>query len=220
MKKALVSGLIVLTSSFAMAAPIKASREMLVEYTKQIREFAYGKGGSAAKIQKSKEAHEAIAKAVELPSHMPDIAKSLSDSPGRIESMMTIVAAKRMSVEVAKTDAVEGKSLRDSADASAKVIANSWMRKLERESTLTKEEMEVASKALDRMEIDIPTKMLTDFSKAERDSYTQIIERYDVLNNSASSKKNEDNFVQAIMDVKKVDRAKAIEIVKKLKECV
>ncbi|KYG69099.1 hypothetical protein AZI87_07715 [Bdellovibrio bacteriovorus] len=220
MKKAFVTGIIVLASSFAVAAPVKTSRELLVDYTKQIKEFAYGKGGTATKIQKSKEAHEAIAKAVELPSHASDIAKSLSDSPARIESMMTIVAAKKMSGEVSKTDAAEGKSLRDSADASAKVIANSWMRKLDRESNLTKEEMEVTSKALDRMENDIPTKMLTDFSKAERDSYTQIIERYDVLNNSSASKKNEDNFVQAIMEVKKVDRAKALEIVRKLKECV
>jgi hypothetical protein len=62
--------------------------------------------------------------------------------------------------------------------------------------------------------------VLVNFSRTERDSYTQIGDKYTEINNSSASKSEEENFITAIMEVKKVDRAKALEIVKKLKECV
>ncbi|UOF00270.1 hypothetical protein [Bdellovibrio reynosensis] len=220
MKKAFVFGAIFLASSIGMAAPVKTSRELLKDYTKQIKEFMY-KGGTAKSLESSSAAHKEIIKQINIPGKSFDLEKSLSNSgsASRIESMMTVLAAKKLSTEIIKTDAVEGKSMLESADATAKLIANNYLRDANKPSELGTN-LELVTKTLDKMENELPAKILVDFSVTERAAYVKIIEKYDLLNNSPGAKRAEDNFVQAIMEVKKVDRTKALELVKKLKECV
>ena len=65
----------------------------------------------------------------------------------------------------------------------------------------------------------LPESILVNFEVKERDSYTNILNRHDELIKS-NSKSPEENFVQAIMDVQKISKEKALELVRRLKECV
>lgn len=223
MKKALLIGMVTLTTSFAFAAPIKTAKEMLVDYTKQAREHVYGKAGSAKGLDNAAigAVKENLLKQLEMPGMANKLRPVLSGKSGtdRMDSLVTIIAAKKMSVEIAKKDSVEGQSLEAAANASAKLIANADIVGAKKSSDLNTQEADLVASALTKAE-SLPSRILTEFSKAERDSYTQVIEKYDQLNQMGTKKSAEDNFVQAIMEVKKVDKAKAVEIARKLKECV
>lgn len=223
MKKALLIGMVAFTASIAFAAPVKSAKEMLVDYTKQAREHVYGKAGSAKGLENSalSAVKENLLKQLEMPGMANKLRPALSGKSGadRMDSLVTIVAAKKMSVEISKKDSVEGQSIEAAANASAKLIANADIVGAKKSSDLNAQEAELVSTALTKAET-LPTRILTEFSKAERDSYTQVIEKYDQLNQMGSKKSAEDNFVRAIMEVKKVDKAKALEIARKLKECV
>lgn len=227
MKKALLIGMAALTATMAFssayAAPVKSAKELLVEYTKTAREHVYGKAGSAKGVSDAvlADVKENLLKQLEMPSMASKLRPVLSGKAGaeRMDNLVTIVAAKKMSVEISKKDAAEGQSIDAAANASAKLISNADTVGAKKSSELNAQEAELVTTALQKAE-GLPTRILTEFSKAERDSYTQVIERYDQLNQMGSKKSAEDNFVQAIMDIKKVDRNKALEIARKLKECV
>lgn len=227
MKKVFISGMVALTATiFSMsvnAAAIKSTRELLVDYTKQAREHLYGKSGTAKGVSDVAltEIKENLLKQLEMPGMESRLRPVLSGKAGadRMDSLVTIIAAKKMSSEVQKKDATEAQSIEAAANASAKLISHADIVGAKPSKDLNKTESELVTSALQRAET-LPTRILTEFSKAERDSYTQVIERYDQLNQVGSKKSAEDNFVQAIMEVKKVDRTKALEIARKLKECV
>lgn len=230
-KKVLVGLLTVTTLGFAaptFAAPAaRTAREVLVDYTKQVKEAAFGKGRKASALseQQVKAAQDSMIKELQLNGDKNNglIASLSADSAKRaqrLENLATIVAAKRMAPELAKSDAKEGASLEAAAIASAKLLSNSSLigaRKSGKD--LSNQEMAETTEALSKLE-SMPEMILTRFNKVERDSYTQILERHDQLVSTAAKGSAEEAFIQAIMDVKKVDKAKALEVVKKLKECV
>ncbi|KYG60700.1 hypothetical protein [Bdellovibrio bacteriovorus] len=220
MKKAFVSGIIVLASSFALAAPVKTTREALVEYNKQWKEYVYGKSGSAAKTADMGIAKNRIVEQLGVHGRASEIKNALSGnvSAKHMDAFVSIIAAKKLAAEWSKTDSAEAQSLNAAADASTKALLNRSLRDVPKKTELG-ENLTVVTEALNKIE-EMPAEILTNFSKAERDSYTLVLEKYDEINSRVTSLKAEDNFVQAIMEVKKVDRAKALEIVRKLKECV
>ncbi|MEK2643805.1 hypothetical protein [Bdellovibrio sp. BCCA] len=234
MKKQLMIGMAALTMAMAFspahAAPVggvKSAREALVEYSKQIKESAFGKGMTSKGLsaQQVKIAQDKIINELQLSSGKNNalsmaLKADATKSTQRLDSLATIVAAKKMATEISKSDAAEGQSISNAATATAKLIANSSLTGARTSSKeLNTTEMAEVTAALNKLE-SLPETILTSFSKAERDSYTQIIERHDAILESGKKGSSEEAFVDAIMEVKKVDRTKALEIVKKLKECV
>lgn len=234
MKKKLMIGMAALTLAMAFspahAAPVggaKTAREALVEYSKQIKESAFGKGMTAKGLsgQQVKIAQDKIINELQLSSGKNNalsmaLKADASKSAQRLDNLATIVAAKKMATEISKTDAAEGQSISAAATATAKLIANSSLTGARTSSKeLNTTEMAEVTAALTKLE-SLPETILTRFSKAERDSYTQIIERHDQIVESGKKSSSEDAFIEAIMEVKKVDRTKALEVAKKLKECV
>lgn len=231
MQKKVVLGMVALavTMSFsnAFAANTARSSEMLADYSKQIKEVAFGKGLTAKGLtsQQAKIAQDKLINNLELPAGKNNALtlslKGDSDKASqRLDHLATIVAAKKMAATIAKTDATEGQSLESAANASAKLIANSSLvgaRKVGKD--LNAQEMAEVTDALTKLE-SLPETILTRFSTLERDSYTQILERHDQLIDSGAKGSAEEAFIQAIMDVKKIDRTKALEVARKLKECV
>lgn len=233
MKKAFVIGMAALVTtmslSMAHAAPgsAKPLREALVEYTKQVKEAAFGKSqtSSGLSAQQIKIAQDKIINELSLTSGKNNaLSMSLKADPAkssqRLDNLATVVAAKKMAAEISKKDSAEGQSIDAAATASAKLMANAYLtgaRKSAKE--LNASELADASAALAKLET-LPEAILTRFTKAERDSFTQIIERHDTIVESGKKGTSEEAFVDAIMEVKGVDKAKALEIVRKLKECV
>lgn len=234
MKKAFVIGMVALATTVSFSAAhaagtvaAKSIKESLVDYTKQIKETAFGKGGTAKGLsaQQAQIARDKMINELNLPAGKNNaLSMSLTSdsakSAQRLDNLATIIAAKKMAVEISKSDAAEGKSIDAAASASAKLLANASLtgaRKTAKE--LNPAELGDTTAALSKLE-SLPEGILTRFSKAERDSYTKIIEKHDELVEMGAKSTSEEAFVQAIMDVKKVDKAKAMEIVRKLKECV
>ncbi len=234
MKKAIIFGMAALATtmslSVAQAAPgggAKPVREALVEYTRQVKLAAFGKAMTSKGLdaQKLKVAQDKIIQELNLSSGKNNaLSMALKADPAksaqRLDNLATIVAAKKMAGEISKQDSAEGQSIDAAAVASAKLMANSSLTGARKSAKdLNAAELSETSSALTKLE-SLPEAILTRFSKAERDSYTQIIERHDALIESAKKGTSEEAFVEAIMEVKGVDKAKAMEIVRKLKECV
>lgn len=234
MKKTMMIGMVALmaTVSFstAMAAPAaaaKAPREMLADYSKTMKEY-FNKMGANKGVTAQNRAQ--IEKMLETDLELSGTAKtslmqSLMSAPkdtvaNRMESLASIIAAKKMSADIAKVDAAEAASIDAALKASTKLLANSNMVGAFKEvKTLNKEELSLVRDALVRLE-SLPTDILVKFSKAERDSYTEILSRHDQLAETGTKGSAEEAFVQAIMEVKKIDKTKALELARKLKECV
>ena len=238
MKKAFVIGMVVVSATLSMsaahAAGAKSVSESLMDYTRQVKEATFGQGGSAKDLsgQKAKVARDKLVNELGLPSGKASaLSIAISSDSGRLsqrlENLATVIAAKKMAVEISKTNPTEGGSIDAAASASAKLLANSSLTganvsvKGSRGGVklLSENEMSDTTAALTKLE-ELPEVILTKFSKAERDSYTEIINKHDELIELGTKRSSEEALVQAIMDVKKVDKLKAMELVKKLKECV
>lgn len=231
MKKKFVLGMVVLSmtaAQVAFAAPAagaRAPREVLMEYTKTMKETLLGKAGSAKNLKEAElqNAKSRIIKELNS-SRAGELNSAMSGEAGkaRMESLVTIIAVKRSTENLARTDAAEAQSMNAAADASLKLIANSTLigAKAIPETSMKSADVTLVREALSKAE-SMPADIIIQFNKAERDSYTQVLEKYDTLvAQSGGRKAVEESFVDAIMEVKKVDRTKALEIVKKLKECV
>lgn len=232
MKTKLVLGMLAATMTLSFSTAFAAGAravDMMPEYAKTIKENVFhgqtsAKGLNSAQI---KIAQDKLVNSLGLKIDATALTVALNKDGAktvqRMENLAVIVAATKMATKISETDAVEGESLQKAAQASAVIIANSAKVGLDKSSVEIKE----VTEALIKLE-SLPELILTRFSKAERDSYTQIIEKQNELLNTSQAtsrssiqgKSAEAAFIEAIMLVKNVDRTKALEIVRKLKECV
>lgn len=229
MKKLIVTGMVLLSTSFAAAAGAKSvstsPRELLTEYTERIRQTLFKGGKTAADIDS--QTRDAAKKELVNQLGMPEVRGVMSGEAGniRMDQLLTIVAAKKLGAELAKSQdkavAEDGESIVAAAKANARFLANERLLKATKDDSNIKE-LKTDEITLVRAGIkkagDLTADTLLKFSKAERESYTKVFEKWDELNNT-SGKSAEENFVQAIMDVKGVSKEKALEIIRKLKEC-
>ncbi|MFZ4403061.1 MAG: hypothetical protein ACOYOK_03075 [Pseudobdellovibrionaceae bacterium] len=130
--------------------------------------------------------------------------------------LLTIVAAKRVASTL--TDKSEAQSLDNASQAVLKLLAI--------EGNLAfgpKSENTDAAAKLSEMSPNI----LTNFKQAERNTYTEIINKYLEISESIGAKYKGkdiasagDALIKAVMEVKNVDEATAKDLIKKLKDCV
>lgn len=227
MKNTLVIASIFFACATSAAGPAARSpREALLNYTKMAKEAVYGKAASAKRLNETSlnEAKKIIIEELKIPrTQQRQVMSALSGEAGalRMDNFITIIAAKKMSVELAKMDPAEAASIDKAADAATKLITNGPLVGAVKETsikTLSREELSLVRDSLMKIET-VSSEIIVNFSKGERDSYTLVLERLSELAETGR-KSYEESFVDAIMEVRKVDKAKALEIVKKLKECV
>ncbi|MGZ3774170.1 MAG: hypothetical protein ACXVCY_11540 [Pseudobdellovibrionaceae bacterium] len=223
MKRIFVTGMVILTTSFASAVVTKSLREVLVTNTEDVRADYYGGKGKTVENLDKAALEQAKNKLVnEL--GMPDLHTVMSGTSGKahLDQLVAVVAAKKYAVAL-KNDPnykEEGESIEAAAKATARLIANSNLIGALKSKTLSTDEVALVRLAIEKLQ-KLPADILTKFTKAERDSYTKVLEKYDELNSSGNGRSAEENLVQAIMTVNKnVDRTKALEIIEKLKKCV
>lgn len=234
MKKALVMGMVLVsmgTAQLSLAAgPAKAPREVMVEYVKKSQEAFFGKGGSAQKVSEAtlNQAKKSLIRELDVPGlkgtqAMRSMMTSLSGEAGknRMDALVTIVAVKKLKSTLEATDAAEAASIDRAANAMAKMISDSYLVGAKTEiATLKAEEVTVVRESLAKLE-KLPADIIMQFSKAERDSFSTIMEKYNELKDSSNGTKSvEELFVDAIVEVKKETREQAMERVRKLKDCV
>lgn len=230
MKKYLLTVILVsATSAFAAGTGKTMSvKEILTEQSKIAREKMYGKSGTAKGLSESslKPAKDFILKELKMTdsksSMQMNMALSGEGSAARMDSLVTVVAAKRLVPELSKTNAEEAKAVDAAADATAKLIMNSSLLGAKQASAikdLNASELALVRDSLSKLEQVAPN-MIVSFNKGEREAMTEVLVKLDELVAKNPTKSYEENFIQAIMLKKGVSKEKALEIAKKLKECV
>ena len=226
MKKQFIVGMLVFTSvvSFnAQAASLgagKSVREVLTEYVKDIQKYASEKVAAANKLQSGQKmkAHDILMSDLKLSAGEKTSIKSAiasaKDKAAMTNSLATILAAKNMAA--GKSDA-ESTSINIAADASLKLMANApLIGEKSTSSFLNTAELKETRDALTKL-VSMPEKFIA-FETKERDSYSKTIVKSDEM--SIKAETFEEAFVKSIMESQGVSKDKAMEIVRKLKDCV
>lgn len=147
-------------------------------------------------------------------------AKSAAVVERRLDQLITLVAARK----ITKTMKDNGKtdenieSMFSASQAMTKTIMNSvFTRSKAKSATLKAEELADASLALDKLE-SLPSQVLK-MEQGERDNYASVeLKRSELLESGKFS--GEEALVEAIMQVRKVDKDEAMKIVRRMKDCV
>jgi len=228
MKKQFIVGMMLVTTAMsfsAHAAGMKGTettaRESIKRYVENMKKFA-----SEVKAPSAELRSQQVAKALDTTVDQLNISggekasiKSLISSSKNNQDALTgslaaIIGAK--SATTGKSDA-ESTSINKAADASLKLMSNAVLiGAKETSSFLNTKELAETRDALKKL-VAMPDKFIT-FETKERDSYANIIMKSDEM--SAKSETFEEAFVKSIMETQKVSKDKALEIVRKLKECV
>ena len=232
MKAKFLFGMVALAATMAFStahavvddvAKAKTSKQMLIEYTAEVKKAEFGASMTAKGLDEAKlgSAKASMIDSLQLEAQEASkLSISLGHNPQRIELLATVAAAKKWAGQVSQKDPVEGKSLNDAATAAAKLLANASLTgSFEDSQELNPKELADTTAALTRTEALIEA-LLTHFNQAERNSWTQVLERQSAIIDARPGKPSEDAFVEAIMSVKGVDKATAMDLVRKIKECV
>ncbi|HRO66376.1 MAG TPA: hypothetical protein PL182_02300 [Pseudobdellovibrionaceae bacterium] len=245
MKSKLILGMVATTLIAATAFAGPAARGVNVSNIKAemskytdtvVKSYLFGKGRTSASGLASQAAKIANDKAFDKFELRADeksavtTALTVSSKEGRsdvlvekrLENLAALIGARKVGQslkERSETDAqAEGQSLIDASNALMKTLANSIFKGTKTTSQrLSKEEMSDSSKALEKLEN--ISESVVRMDKSERDMYTAVeVKRDELLQTGKFS--GEEALVEAVMNVKSVDKAKAMEIVRKLKDCV
>lgn len=231
MKKVIVTGVLILTGSFAIAAGgakvARPSAEARLEsYTDTVR-ITLLKGKSFESLDKGTQ--DAIIDRIVFELKMPQLSGKVGEilketrDPNLIDGVLSIAAAKQFAA--AQKDSAVRESIDAAANETAQLVVNSNLIELNKPSrSLTESQVSTVFGAIKKT-LSLRESILTKFSKAERDSYTAVIKRFnEKLNPSAggaiSRTSPAEHFIAAIMEVKNVSRDEALKIAEKLKDCV
>ncbi|QLY25621.1 hypothetical protein [Bdellovibrio sp. KM01] len=231
MKKAFIIGMTLAFSATAFAAPGKmTTTERLAKFDKTSQEYFLDSNGNL------KNASGKNAEKKYLEQSLRDISKNetqivdnalkygtkefgFGDPKMKSEVMknlVSIVAAKKASEKI--TDGAEAKEVSDSASGLANMLGKMHLLKAAESRELTKEQNAIAIEAFDKS-VRLGTQILTQFQGAERSSYARVLAKFTELS-SNSNKLPSEILVDSVMESQKVSREKAIEILRKLKDCV
>lgn len=238
MKKTVIIGLTLVTFSMgAFAATNLSSAQIktkLTEYLdKDVKPTIFGKGKSSASGLASQAQKLATDKILTELSSDAAVRTALRNGlvvtktstaeivEARLNSIASLIGAKKLAQELIKNgnNVEEAKSIDLSVNALTKLMANSDLISATSKYTLLQgNEVADAIAAVRKMES--LGEAVVKMDKTDRDMYTKVAEKTVELIENGKSKNLEESLVQAIMDVKSVDKAKALEIAKKLKDCV
>ena len=231
MKKQFIAGMAMVVASTiatgAMAAGTVAKPKAIIAVEKMEKEAmkrAFGGEGRTAKDVADKDtAINTIAEWLQMPGVATKLRTAVkADSAKvneRLDNLALAYASKEVGKRVAETDAAQGKSMQEAAEAQVELISVSPLKDSGKKSTtLSADEHAAGIKGIEKLESQGP-KQLKDFSQAERDSWTAVEKEY-VKTVSLGQGSASEALVQSIMTVMKVARTKAIEIMRKLVDCV
>jgi hypothetical protein len=231
MKKVFITGMAMVVAttlaSNAMAAGAAAARPKAVAIEKMeevTKDKAFGGKGHTAKDVTDKDTViNTIAEWLQMPGLATKLRTSIkADSAKaneRLDSLALSYAAVKVGEKVAETDKADGTSLIEAGKAQAELISVASLKDSGKKSTtISADEHTAGIKAIEKLESE-NVKTLKDYSTAERDSWTAIKKEYSKTVATSQGSASE-ALVQSIMTVMKVDRTKALEIMKKLSDCV
>lgn len=224
MKKVFVIGMVLVSavtaqSTFAAPATAKPVMKRLEDYNLESRKHTFGGVVSARSLKGAQleTAKRNVINQLAVGGLKMELANALSGEPamvqGRLDTLVTMVAAKRMSADIKNENPKEAQSIDASIKAQVELISNSMLI-----SEKPTGDLKIANEALVKLS-QIGGDIITNFDPVSRDSYTRIIKKTNEL--SARTPTLEEALIEAVkIEKTNGDKAKALEIIKKLKECV
>jgi hypothetical protein len=233
MKKAFIIGMTIAFSATALAAPAKmTTTEKLAKFDKTSQEYfldsngnlknASGKNAERKYLEQSlngisKRESQVVDNAINYAPSAKQGTKEYADMKLQVmKNLVSIVAAKKAAEKIENSG--EAKEISDAATGLASVLENMHLLKKAESRILTKEENTVAVEAYDKF-ARLGTEILTSFQGADRASYSRVLAEF-TKQSGDSSKLPSEILVDSVMASQKVSKEKAIEILKKLKDCV
>ncbi|MBO9668766.1 MAG: hypothetical protein J7501_18350 [Bdellovibrio sp.] len=157
-------------------------------------------------------AKEAFSEKLNIAAEKSQLLDTAVKSKEKRDTLVMLAAAKE--VAISQKDTVTA----DAVDASAAlVLRGAMLSKIEGKNA--EDPMVVANHAIKKIEAKAE-EILTQFGPAERASYKEVLVEFDKLVSTSKSGSYEELFLQAIMNSRGVTRDKAVEIAKKLRDCV
>lgn len=211
----------------AMAATTGTTtiRESITKQSEKVKKEAFAGAASMSKVAEAQKsaALDKLISWVAKGDQASSLKIALNGLSGKerdaaADDLASIVAAKQ--IGELTSDKVEGASLVRAAEASANTLSSARFVGVIKSSSLLKTEELADATAAMRKLIEMPELILTRFSIKERDSYSAVLEKMNEKIEKGTVKSAEEALVTSIQEVMNVDKAKAMEIVKKLKDCV
>ena len=235
MKKVFIAGMAMVVAStmasnaFAAATVAKPKAIIAVEkMEKASRDKAFGEGKSAKDVPADKidVTITAISEWIK-PGMGKELVGTLKSDPSktadRLDTLALIYATKEIGTKVEQTNPAEGKSLKEAAESSLEVLAVAELTKTESKKKardLSEKDNEAVLKGIAKFESETPAQIKS-YSIAERDSWSVVKKDYALNMRTAKFDSPAEALIQSLMkNVTNGDRAKAIEIMRKLSDCV
>ncbi|MCX7977377.1 MAG: hypothetical protein N2578_00065 [Bdellovibrionaceae bacterium] len=225
MNKKILIGMILTTSMSlpAFAAGSAAIRAKYTEYLdKSVKPAIFGKADAKGLAGVAKSiANDKLFQRLNLDgTTKANLNQALTGKSSIVETRLENLTALAAAREFAKSlnDASEAQSITNAADALTRTIANSILTGAVKDSKILKaDELADATAAL--MKLETLGESVIKMDRSERDSYAAVeMKRDEIL--ATGKKSAEEALVEAIMEVKKVNKDEAMKMVRKLKDCV
>ncbi|WP_413559338.1 hypothetical protein [Bdellovibrio sp. HCB209] len=208
MKKTFLFGMAFVTlvsaQTFAAGAPKAGFKDYVTEINKHYVDPATGQFKAGAK--------DAYVAKMNIAGDKAKLLDQAMKSPEKKNTLMMLAAAKEAATS--KSDKVTA----DAADASvALVLRGAMMTKIEGKNV--EDPMVISNQAIKKIEAKAE-EILTQFNGSERTAYKDVLVEFDKLVSTSKTGSYEELFLQSIQNSRGVTRDKAIEIAKKLRDCV
>ena len=231
MKKRIVIGMMLISSAFTMTAHAAGntevhgitSEQVLRDYTTDIAKKAYKDKTSATSLnaQELKQAQDILMERSGLSSDVQNgliqfIASTGSKKAATTDTVTQLIAAKNMGVS--RTDA-DSKSFSKVGQGGLSLLANSALIGYhDHTDLLSAPEMSDVTLVLKKIQDKVLKRELLTWKSNERDGIGSALARAGELN--VGSADIADSFVKAVMETQGVSKEKAMEIIRRFKDCV
>ncbi|WP_413583142.1 hypothetical protein [Bdellovibrio sp. HCB288] len=218
MKKAFIIGMAISFSATAFAAPGKMTTpERLAKFDKTSQEYFLDSNGNLKNASGKNAEKRYLEQAVRdlAPGKESKVVENALTDKEVLKNLVSITSVKKAADKI--EDRAEAKELTDGAEGLASMIGDMHLAGKVPSRENTKEQTEVAVAAYNKM-IRLGTQILTSFKGAERTSYVKVVTAFNAR--KGNGKTADENLIDAVMETQKVSKEKAIEILKKLKDCV
>lgn len=219
MKKAFIIGMTIAFSATAFAAPgkMQTTSERLAKFDKTSQEYFLDANGNLKNATGKNAEKKYLEQAIRdlSPGKESKIVENALTDKEVLKNLVSVAAAKKAAEKMENRE--EAKQVSDAAEGLSSMIAEMHLAKKATSRELTKDQQELADAAFDKS-IKLGTQILTQFQGADRASYVRVVSAFKAR--AGNGKLPSENLVDAVMESQKVSKEKALEILKKLKECV
>ncbi|WP_413585983.1 hypothetical protein [Bdellovibrio sp. HCB274] len=218
MKKAFIIGMTIAFSASAFAAPGKMTTiERVTKFEKTSQEYFLDANGNLKNASGKNAEKRYLEQALRdlAPGKESKIVENAVQDKEILKNLISITAVKKAADKIEDRD--EARELTEGSQGLAEMIGQVHLAGKITSRENTAEQTTLATAAYNKM-LRLGSQILTQFKGADRTAYVKVISAFNAR--KGNGKTPDENLVDAVMETQKVSKEKALEILKKLKDCV